>query len=56
MHEPETLWGETVHHVVYVLNRVTIKALKDATPYEIWTGKKPQIDHLRVFGYIAHAR
>ncbi|KAI3510533.1 hypothetical protein L1887_17599 [Cichorium endivia] len=56
MHVPETLWGEAVRHAVYVLNRVTTKALNDATPYEMWTGRKPQVDHLRVFGCIAHAR
>ena len=35
---------------------MTTKALKDATPYEMWIGRKPQVDNLRVFGCRAHAR
>lgn len=41
MHVPDVLWGEAVNHVVYVLNRVNTKALKESTPYEMWTGRKP---------------
>ncbi|KAL4580126.1 hypothetical protein LXL04_016306 [Taraxacum kok-saghyz] len=51
---PDVLWGEAVSHVVYVLNRVNTKALKDSTLYEIWTGRKPHVGHLRVFGCVAH--
>ncbi|GKA35766.1 NB-ARC domains-containing protein [Tanacetum coccineum] len=29
---------------------VTSKALKDSTPYEMWTGRKAHLGHLRVFG------
>nr|GEU33305.1 hypothetical protein [Tanacetum cinerariifolium] len=45
-----------VNHVVYVLNRVTSKALKDSTPYEMWTGRKTHLVHLKVFGCVAHIR
>nr|KAJ0222838.1 hypothetical protein LSAT_V11C200051890 [Lactuca sativa] len=53
---PETLWGEAARHAVYVLNRVSTKALENTTPYECWTGRKPNFEHLRVFGCIAHAK
>ncbi|GJW14728.1 zinc finger, CCHC-type containing protein [Tanacetum coccineum] len=53
---PDVLWGEAVNHAVYVLNRVTSKALKDSTPYEMWTGRKAHLGHLRVFGCVAHMR
>lgn len=43
MEVPHTLWGEVVSHVVYVLNRVSTKALMDTIPYEMWTGRKPPI-------------
>ncbi|KAI3753573.1 hypothetical protein L2E82_25630 [Cichorium intybus] len=53
---PDTLWGEAVNHSVYVLNRAHTKALKDTTPYEMWTGRKPHVEHLRVFGCVAHMK
>jgi hypothetical protein len=28
--------------------------LDDNTPHEVWTGKKPSLTHLRVFGYDAY--
>lgn len=56
MDVPEVLWGEAVGHAVYILNRLDTKALKDSTPYEMWTGRKPQVEHLRVFGCIAYVR
>lgn len=56
MRMPDALWGEAVSHSVYVLNRAHTKALKDVTPYEMWTGRKPNVDHLRVFGCIAHMK
>ena len=56
MNVPEVLWGEVVSHAIYVLNRVTTKALGDSTPYESWTGRKPNIEHLSVFRCLAHMR
>ncbi|RVW84956.1 Retrovirus-related Pol polyprotein from transposon TNT 1-94 [Vitis vinifera] len=52
---PESLWGETIKTVVYILNRVPSKAVAK-TPYELWTSKKPSIRHLHVWGCPAKAR
>lgn len=41
-------------HVIYVLNRVSTKALKTSTPYEMWTSLKPYVGHLMVFGCVTH--
>ncbi|KAL6348428.1 hypothetical protein AAG906_005736 [Vitis piasezkii] len=41
----ESLWGEAVKTVIYILNRVPSKAVAK-TPYELWTSKKPSIRHL----------
>ena len=46
---PESLWGEAVKTVVYILNRVPSKAIAK-TPYKLWTNKKPSIMHLHVWG------
>jgi hypothetical protein len=53
---PGRLWGEAVRHAVYILNRLPTKAMGNRTPYEAWTGKKPHLAHLRVFGCTAHAK
>ena len=49
-------WGEAVRHAVYLLDRVVTKALSASIPHEAWTGKKPRLDHLRVFGCTAHMK
>lgn len=46
---PTSLWAEAVNTAVYVLNR-TVSPPCEMTPYEQWTGKQPNIKHLRIFG------
>lgn len=43
-------WAEAVNTSVYLRNRSVVSGLKDQTPYEVWTGQKPNLSHLRVFG------
>ena len=47
---PKFLWGEALNYAVYVKNRTYTRALKDKTPYEVLTGKKPDISNLQVWG------
>ena len=56
MHMPHYLWGEAIRHSTYLLNRVATRALKEKTPYEGFRNKKPNIEHLRVFGCIEYAK
>ncbi|RDY08247.1 hypothetical protein CR513_07543, partial [Mucuna pruriens] len=51
----ESLWGEAIKTSVYILNRVPFKAV-NKIPYELWTGKKPSIKHLHIWGCPAEAR
>lgn len=45
------LWAEAVNTAVYIKNRSPAAGLQDnKTPYEIWTGRKPELNHLRIFG------
>lgn len=46
---PESFWGEELKNIVYILNRVPSKVVSK-TPYEPWTGKKPSIRHLHIWG------
>jgi len=52
---PESLWGEALKTTVYILNRVSSKAV-NKTPYELWTGKRPSIKHLHIWGCPAEAQ
>lgn len=45
------LWAEAVNTAVYLKNRSPSAVLdKNTTPYERWTGRKPNLDHIRMFG------
>ena len=43
-------WPYAVENAVYLINRSPTTTLKDKTPFEAWTGKRPNIKHLRTFG------
>ena len=51
---PPTFWAEAAFNAVHVRNRCPTRAVKGRTPYEVWTGHKPSIAHLRVFGCLAY--
>ncbi len=48
-------WGKVLNTVVYIKNRCPSKALNSKTPQEAWSGRKPNVSHLRVFGCKAFA-
>ncbi|XP_074351811.1 uncharacterized protein LOC141690959 [Apium graveolens] len=50
---PAFLWGEAVRHSIYVLNRLPTRALSEKTPYEVWTGDKPNLAYMKVFGCVS---
>ncbi|KAI5352997.1 hypothetical protein L3X38_005889 [Prunus dulcis] len=52
---PLELWAETVNTAVYVLNRSPTKALDKKTPFEAYSGRKPGLKHLKVFGSVCYA-
>lgn len=56
MNIPNYLWGESIRHATYLINRVATRSLNAQTPYEVFKGKKPSIKHLRVFGCIGYAK
>ena len=51
---PKELWVEAVACAVYLSNRSPTRSVWGKTPQETWSGRKPGISHLRVFGSIAH--
>eukprot|EP00253_Pinus_taeda_P026886 PITA_26886 len=50
----QEFWAETVDTTCYLVNGSPSSALEDKTPQEVWTGKKPSLSHLRVFGCDAY--
>jgi hypothetical protein len=44
------LWGEVAMTAIYVQNRSPHRILKDMTPEEAFSGKKPNVENLRIFG------
>jgi hypothetical protein len=48
---PMCLWAEATMTTVYVQNRLSHSALGLKTPEEMFTGKKPEVSHLKIFGF-----
>ena len=46
---PLFLWAETCNTVVYLQNRSPHKSLGNLTLEEAFSGKRPQLTHLRIF-------
>lgn len=51
---PYYLWAEVEHIVVYILNRCPTKSLDNITSFEGYSGRKPGIAHLKVFGSLCY--
>ena len=52
-----SFWAEAVSTAAYIRNRVVSRSasVKGKCPLELWTGRKPTVNHLRVFGCVAYA-
>ena len=51
----QSFWGEAVICAAYLRNRCPSSAIaSDRTPFELWKGRKPRYEHLRVFGCQAY--
>ena len=47
---PKYFWAEAVNTACYITNRALIRPLLKKTPYELFRGKKPNVEHFRSFG------
>ena len=52
---PLGLWMEVLKTAIHILNRVPSKSVPK-TPYELWTGRMPSLQHFRVWGCPAEAK
>jgi len=53
---PKFLWGEAACHVVWLLNRTTMKAVDGMTHFEVAFGKKPNLRGVREWGETVYVR
>lgn len=44
-----TFWAEAINMANYLQNRLPTRAI-EATPYELWNGKRPGVTHFQAFG------
>jgi len=51
---PKFLWGDATKIVVYVQNRSPNISIDNMNPKEAFTGKKPSVYHLRIFGCLVY--
>lgn len=52
---PNSFWAEAANTSVYLLNRSPTKCLLGKTPEEAWSGVKPKLEGLRIFGCKVHS-
>ena len=50
---PVSFWGYTLETAQYLLNLVPSKVIS-TTPKELWTGRKPNLGHVWIWGSPAH--
>ena len=52
--EPHHFWAEAVNTCVYIMNKTPTVVVHGVTLEEKYSGKKPDLPHLKVFGCIAY--
>jgi hypothetical protein len=52
---PHRLWAEELNCATYIQKISPHRYVKDKTPYEAWSGLKPEVTHFRIFGSRAWA-
>ena len=53
---PRKYWAEAINTSVYILNRIINSNDRYHTPYELWTGTKPNFNNIHRFGELAIVR
>ena len=43
-------WGEAFMYAMHIRSLTLTSRLKEIVPYEVWTERKPDVSHLRIFG------
>jgi transposase InsO family protein len=52
---PISFWGHSLEIATFILNRTPSKAVQK-TPYKIWTGKRPSMSFMKIWGCEAYVK
>jgi hypothetical protein len=52
---PGSFWGYALETAIYLLNKFPTKSVPNI-PYELWTGKKPSLNHIKIWGCPSYVR
>ena len=52
---PKEFWAGAVECAVYLSNRCPTRSLLNVTPQQAWSGRKPSVAHLKIFGSMTYA-
>ena len=47
---PMHIWAKAAKTTVYVQNHTPHRVLENKNPKEVFSGKRPEVSHLRIFG------
>ena len=47
---PKTYWYDAIHYTAHIHNVTPTQALDGMTPEEAWSGNKPDVSNIRIFG------
>ena len=53
LHEKK-LWTKVTNTTILLLNRPPTKILSKITPFEAWFDYKPNLQNLKIFGYVSY--
>lgn len=51
---PKRFWAEALSTSTYLRNRSPTRGVQGMTPYEVWTGRKPNVSNFSTFGCSAY--
>ena len=51
---PNCFWVDGVATAIYLINRCPTARIYSKTPEEVWSGKKPDLSSLKIFGCICY--
>ena len=52
---PNYFWADAVSTAMYLINRCPTAGVHGITPEEAWSGRKPDLSHLKIFGCVCYA-
>ncbi|CAL8156615.1 unnamed protein product [Prunus armeniaca] len=53
---PKSFWSEAINWSIHILKRSPTFVVRDLTPEEAWSSRKPAVGYFKVFGCIAYER